>query len=62
METIVKITWDEPEDENWLNPFNIGLALSFYYKNTHFMVEEIKFHGGSGLLTRFNNYPETTML
>lgn len=42
METIIKITWDKPEDENWLCADNIKIALSAYCKNTKFEVVEIK--------------------
>ncbi len=39
--TIVQIEWDQPDDVNWLNRFNIELALSAYCKNTHFMVTDV---------------------
>ena len=38
METTVKIIWDEPQDENWLCPENIQIALSAYCTNTKFEV------------------------
>ena len=38
METTVKIIWDEPQDENWLCPENIQIALSAYYTDTKFEV------------------------
>ena len=41
METIVKITWDEPQMKEWLCPDNIKLALSAYCTNTKFEVEEV---------------------
>ena len=41
METTVKITWDEPQDENWLCPENIKLALLSYCTNTKFEVEKV---------------------
>lgn len=37
----VKIEWDVPDYKNWLNAFNIGLALSKFCKNTKFKVTEI---------------------
>lgn len=36
MKTIVEIEWDQPEDENWLCPDNIALALSQVCRNTTF--------------------------
>lgn len=41
MKTIVEITWDEPEYEEWLCPDNIKLALSSYCTNTKFEVKQI---------------------
>jgi len=41
METIVKITWDEPKQQDWLCADNISLALHTYCKNTKFKVEEV---------------------
>jgi len=38
----VKINWDKPEKQYWLNKYNIDLALSAYYPNTKFEVEEIE--------------------
>jgi hypothetical protein len=38
----VVIEWDEPEDQEWLNPFNIELALSAHCENTVFEVREVK--------------------
>lgn len=37
---IVRIEWDSPNDKNWLNFYNIQLALSAYCKNTKFKVTE----------------------
>lgn len=34
----VVIEWDYPEDEFWLNPDNIKMALESYCKNTKFTV------------------------
>jgi len=42
METIVKITWDEPQMQEWLCADNIKIALSAYCKNTNFDVKEIE--------------------
>ena len=42
METIVKIKWDEPKEQAWLNADNISLALHSYCKNTKFEVESVK--------------------
>lgn len=41
METIVKITWDKPEEQQWLCADNIEIALSQHCKNTKFEVVEI---------------------
>lgn len=41
METIVKITWDEPQMKEWLCADNIKIALSAYCKNTKFEVKDI---------------------
>jgi hypothetical protein len=41
METIVKIIWDKPEEQNWLCADNINIALSEYCKNTKFEVIEV---------------------
>ena len=35
---IVKITWDFPDDPNWLNKYNIELVLAEYCPNTAFEV------------------------
>jgi len=37
----VKIEWDNPDDENWLNVFNIHLALSSVCRNTKFRVTNL---------------------
>lgn len=42
METIVKITWDEPQMKEWLCADNIKIALSAYCKNTNFEVKDIE--------------------
>jgi hypothetical protein len=42
METIVKITWDEPQIKEWLCADNIKIALSAYCKNTIFEVNDIE--------------------
>lgn len=41
MERIVRITWDEPQDINWLCNGNIKVALSEHCKNTKFEVEDL---------------------
>ncbi len=41
MKTTVEITWDRPEDQNWLCAGNILLALQRYCKNTRFEVKEV---------------------
>jgi len=41
MKTIVKIEWDQPQDQNWLNPDNIALALHAYCRNTKFKVTKL---------------------
>lgn len=41
METIVKITWDKPQIQEWLCADNIKIALSSYCKNTKFDVKDI---------------------
>ena len=38
---IVRIEWDKPEDEFWLNEDNIAIALHAYCKNTKFIVKEV---------------------
>lgn len=41
MKTIdVSITWNNPDEENWLNADNIAIALHVYCPNTQFEVEE----------------------
>ena len=42
METTVKITWDKPEEQQWLCADNIKIALSQHCKNTKFDVIEIQ--------------------
>jgi hypothetical protein len=37
---IVKIEWDVPDEPNWLNPYNLELALSEYCPNTAFEVRQ----------------------
>ena len=39
---VVQIEWDQPDDVNWLNQFNIELALSAYCRNTHFTVTDVE--------------------
>ena len=36
---IVKITWDAPDDVEWLNKFSIEMVLDAYCENTNFHVE-----------------------
>ncbi len=38
----VEIKWDEPDEQDWLCPENISLALHSYCKNTKFEVEKLK--------------------
>lgn len=38
----VEIEWDTPDEENWLNPYNLELALSSYCTNTRFNVNEVE--------------------
>ena len=38
---VVSIRYDQPNDENWLCPENIELALSSYCINTKFKVERV---------------------
>ncbi len=38
----VVIKWDVPLDKNWLNKYNIQLALAEYCKNTKFDVTVVK--------------------
>lgn len=40
--TRVEIEWDKPKEKEWLNRFNIEIALSAYCKNTKFKVRELK--------------------
>ncbi len=42
METIVKINWDKPEEQDWLCDGNVSIALHSYCKNTKFDVTELK--------------------
>lgn len=42
MEITVKIKWDKPEEQAWLNADNISIALHAYCKNTKFEVKEIQ--------------------
>lgn len=37
----VRIKWDEPEDKNWLNVYNLKMALEDHCKNTKFQVEDL---------------------
>ena len=39
METIVKIIWDKPDEQNWLCADNIKYCLQKTCKNTKFEVE-----------------------
>ena len=41
MEITVKITWDNPKEQQWLCADNIKIALSQHCKNTKFEVIEI---------------------
>lgn len=41
MKVIVEIEWDEPQEEGWLCPDNIEIALSAYCLNTKFKVRSI---------------------
>ena len=47
METIVKINWDKPEDQDWLCVDNINIALETYCKNTKFETKELTEMTGS---------------
>ena len=47
METIVKIKWDFPEEQNWLCDKNIETALSQHCENTNFNVTDLKEMTGS---------------
>ncbi len=47
METVVKINWNEPKEQNWLCADNINIALSTHCKNTKFQVKELKEMTGS---------------
>lgn len=37
----VQIEWDVPDDPNWLNPYNLELALGDYCRNTAFTVTRV---------------------
>ncbi len=41
MKTKVEISWDKPEDQNWLCAGNIQAALSAHCTNTKFEVKEL---------------------
>ena len=45
---IVKIAWDEPDDSNWLNAWNVQQALSVYCRNTAFEVTGFNGHQPCG--------------
>ncbi len=38
----VTIAWDTPDDKDWLNVWNIDIALSQVYKNINFRVSTIE--------------------
>lgn len=38
---VVKITWDTPDDPEWLNPYNVELVLAEYCPNTAFEVTQV---------------------
>ncbi len=38
---IVEISYDKPNDKNWLCPDNIKMALEAYCKNTRFQVKRL---------------------
>ena len=40
MKTTVTIEWDKPQEQAWLCPENIAIALHAYCKNTEFKVTE----------------------
>jgi hypothetical protein len=40
--TLVEIEWDKPDEKEWLNVFNIRIALSQCCPNTKFIVKEVK--------------------
>ena len=42
-EIMVNIEWDNPNEQQWLNPDNIKQALSAYCPNTNFEVKEVIF-------------------
>ncbi len=50
-EITVKIIWDKPKDKDWLNKYNILLALGHYCPNTRFEVEELKDKSSTAPLT-----------
>lgn len=37
----VRIEWDWPDEQSWLNPDNVRVALSAYCRNTAFTVTDI---------------------
>ena len=53
METIVKIKWDKPEEQDWLCDENIQKALSAFCINTKFEVTDLKEMTGSEAIYGF---------
>ena len=41
--TKVEIEWDKPKDKNWLNVYNVKIALGAHCKNTKFRVRDLEF-------------------
>ena len=53
METIVKINWDKPKEQDWLCADNINIALRSHCKNTKFEVKDLKEMTGSEAIFGF---------
>jgi len=43
---IVRIEWDWPDEQHWLNPDSVALALHAYCENTRFSVTELELAKG----------------
>ena len=66
METVVKIKWDKPENQDWLCDANIQIALRAHCTNTKFEVTDLKEMTGSeaiyGLCAWLSGRKEKTIM
>ena len=42
---VIKVTWDIPDRQDWLNPHHLELILSEYCRNTAFEITELTKEG-----------------